>query len=79
MKLKSVSKKNLVDYKCIRCLRNKGYRKKFIKESMMIPCPVPAELQGLSHCEESLIARGFPVMQAYVKPRYGTISCKRMM
>ena len=76
MKLKSVSQKNLVDYKCTRYLRNKGYPKKFRKKNMMIPCPVPTELQGLYQCEEMLIARVFPTMQVYMKPRYGTISYK---
>ena len=68
VKLKSVSKKNLDDYKCTRCLR---YSKKFSRENMMIPCLVPTELQGgLSQCEEMLIARAFLVMLVYMKPRY---------
>ena len=77
MKLKSVSQKNLVDYKCIRYLRNKRYPKKFRKENMAIPCPVPTELQGLYQCEEMLIARVFQMMQVYMKPQYRTITCKR--
>ena len=36
--LKSVSKKTLVDYKCMRCLRDKGYPKTFSRENMMISC-----------------------------------------
>ena len=43
---------------------------------MMIPCPVPAEFQGLSQCRKMLIATAFPVMKVYMKPQYGTISYK---
>lgn len=35
----------------------------------MIPSPVPKELQGLTQFEEMLIARAFPVMHVYTKPR----------
>lgn len=63
VKLKSVSKKNLVDYKCTRCLRDEGYPKKLMWEKMMVPCSAPTELQGLLQCEEMLIARTFSVMQ----------------
>ena len=76
VKLKSVSKKNLVDYKCTRRLRDKWYRKKFSRESMMIPYPVPTEMQELSQRQGMLIHRAFPVMQVYMKPRYGIISYK---
>lgn len=37
----------------------------------MIPSPVPKELQGLTQFEEMLIARAFPVMHVYTKPRGG--------
>lgn len=37
----------------------------------MIPSPVPNELQGLTQFEEMLIARAFPVMHVYTKPRGG--------
>ena len=35
----------------------------------MTPSPVPKELQGLTQFEEMLIARAFPVMNVYTKPR----------
>ena len=54
---------------CTRCLRDKAYPKKFSRENMKIPCPVPTELYGLFQSEETLIARAFPVMQVYMKPR----------
>ena len=38
--------------------------------------PSTTELQGLYQCEEMLIARVFQMMQGYMKPRYGTITCK---
>ena len=37
----------------------------------MIPTPVPKELKGLTQFEEMLIARVFPVMHVYTKPRGG--------
>lgn len=37
----------------------------------MIPSPVPKELQDLTQFEEMLIARAFPVMHVYTKPRGG--------
>ena len=37
----------------------------------MIPSPVPKQLQGLTQFEEMLIARAFPVMHVYTKPRGG--------
>lgn len=37
----------------------------------MIPSPIPRELQGLTQFEEMLIARAFPVMHVYTKPRGG--------
>ena len=50
--------------------------KKFNSENKTIPCVVPDALKGLTQCEEMLIARAFPVMQVYVKPRYGTVGYK---
>ena len=70
------SRKTEHNYLCTRCIRDKGVPKKFSAENKMIPGPVPAELQGLSQCEEMLIARAFPVMQVYLKPRYGTVCYK---
>lgn len=37
----------------------------------MIPSPIPKELQGLTQFEEMHIARAFPVMHVYTKPRGG--------
>lgn len=37
----------------------------------MIPSPVPKELQDLTQFKEMLIARAFPVMHVYTKPRGG--------
>jgi len=37
----------------------------------MIPSPVPPQLQGLTQFEEMLIARAFPIMHVYTKPRGG--------
>ena len=37
----------------------------------MIPSAVPTELQGLIQVEEMLIARAFPIMQVYTKPKGG--------
>ena len=70
------SRKSEANFLCTRCVRDKGNPKKFSSENNMIPCPVPMELQGLTQCEEMLIARAFPVMQVYLKPRYGTTSYK---
>ena len=42
----------------------------------MVPSPMPKELQDLTQVGEMLICRAFPVMQVYLKPRFGTTSCK---
>ena len=47
------------------------FQKIFSTENSMIPSPVPKELQGLTRFEEMLIARAFPVMHVYTKPRGG--------
>ena len=57
------------NYTCTRCKRVKLFRKKFSRENHMIPSSVPLELQGLSQFEEMLIARAFPVIHVYTKPR----------
>ena len=62
------------DYICTRCTREKGHPKKFSKENNMFPGSVPLELEGLTQCEEMLIARAFTVMQVYLKPRFGSLS-----
>lgn len=59
------------DFVCLRCNRDKGTPKKFSRENDMIPCDVPAELRNLTQVEEMLIARAFPVIQVYIKPRGG--------
>ena len=63
--------KNYPNYTCSRCKRDKSTPKKFSTENSMIPSPVPKELQGLTQFEEMLIARAFPVMHVYTKPRGG--------
>ena len=35
----------------------------------MVPSSVPLPLQGLTQVEEMLIARAFPVVQVYTKPK----------
>ena len=56
---------------CGRCSRDKITPAKFSAGNNMIPSPVPVELQDLSQTEEMLIARAFPVMNIYCKPRGG--------
>ena len=63
--------KNYPNYICSRCSRDKCVPKKFSNENLMIPSPVPKELQDLTQFEEMLIARAFPVMHVYTKPRGG--------
>ena len=41
----------------------------FFSENSLIPSPVPEELQNLTQIEEMLIARVFPVISVYTKPR----------
>ena len=67
--------KNTVSYTCSRCLRDKNVPKKFSIENSMIPSPVPKELQDLTQFEEMLIAKAFPVMHIYTKPRGGQRAC----
>ncbi|XP_066914869.1 uncharacterized protein [Clytia hemisphaerica] len=70
--IKITSKVNSVnDYICTRCKRDKGTPKKFSSENNMKPSPVPEALKGLNQIEEMLIARAFPVMQVYTRPRGG--------
>ena len=73
-----VTSKNIsIDsYICTRCKRDKGLPKKFSIENDMIPSPVPESLQELTQIEEMLIARVFPVMQVYTRPRGGQRSYK---
>ena len=59
------------NYVCSRCSRDKSVPEEFSQENSTIPFPVPRELQGLSQFEEMLIARAFPVMHVYTKPRGG--------
>jgi len=62
---------NYANYICSHCVRDKSVPKKFSADNSMIPSPVPNELQGLTQFEEMLIARAFPVMHVYTKPRGG--------
>ena len=57
--------KNSKEFVCTRCLRDKGFPKKFSHENNMIPSTVPLELENLIQCEEMLIARAFPVAGVY--------------
>ena len=68
---KKVSSKKEENFTCLRCKRDKGTPKKFSSENSMIPSAVPEPLVGLTQIEEMLIARAFPVMQIYTKPRGG--------
>ena len=68
--------KQVSKYVCSRCARDKSIPKKFSTENSMIPSPVPKELQGLTQFEEMLIARAFPVMHVYTKPRGGQTAYK---
>ena len=63
--------KNSTNYICSRCAHDKSVPKKFSAENSMIPFPVPKQLQGLTQFEEMLIARAFPVVYVYTKPRGG--------
>jgi len=63
--------KNTVSYTYSRSLRDKNIPKKVSTENSIIPSPIPKELQGLTQFEEMLIARAFPVMHVYTKPRGG--------
>ena len=56
---------------CYRCKRDQGFPKKFSAQNSMFPSPVPHQLQNLGQLEEMLIARTFPVMHVYTKPRGG--------
>ena len=67
--IKNISKVD--DYCCTRCKRDKGTPKKFSAENNMKPSAVPEALKGLTQIEEMLIARAFPVMQVYTRPRGG--------
>ena len=64
--------KDVSQFVCSRCLRDKGVPKKFSNENSMIPAVVPPELENLTQCEEMLIARAFPVMQVYIRPNSRT-------
>ena len=62
--------------KICRCKKDKTFPKKFSKENNMIPSPVPPELQDLTQFEEMLIARAFPIIQLYTKPKGGQFAYK---
>ena len=42
--------------------------KKCSHENLMIPSPIPHQLQNLTQTEEMLIARALPIMRVYIKP-----------
>ena len=58
-------------YVCYRCKTDKKEPKKFSFENSMIPSAVPPELQNMTQFEEMLIARAFPVINVYTKPKGG--------
>ena len=59
-------------YICSRCSREKSIPKlKFSIESSMIPSSVLKEFQGLTWFVEMFVARTFPVVHVYTKPRGG--------
>ena len=66
----------LPDYMCSQCKRDKKKPQKFSKENMMIPSNLLNPLRTLTQVEELLIARAFPVMQIYSKPRGGQLTYK---
>ena len=57
--------------KCGRCKRDNVSPPKFSVGNSMIPAELPKELEELTQTEEMLIARAFPVMNVYCKPRGG--------
>ena len=69
--LNKYSHEGTTDYVCCRCKRDRGIPKKFSFANSMIPSPVPQELQNLTQFEEILIARAFPVIHVYTKPKGG--------
>ena len=69
--LSNSTKASQSEYVCRRCKIDKKVPKKFSSENNMIPSKVPFPLQNLTQVEEMLIARAFPVLQVYTKPRGG--------
>lgn len=67
---------HIVNNLCGRCKRDKIKPRKFSAENDMIPSKVPDQLLDLSQAEEMLIARAFPVMNIYCKPRGGQRVCR---
>ena len=65
--LKTVPR-NAHNYICNRCSRDKNTVKKFSKGNLLIPSPVPHQLEGLTQTEQMLIARALPIMTVYIKP-----------
>ena len=54
-------------YTCTCCKRDKDEPKRYSAENDMLPGDVPPYLRGLSHIEEMLIARAYPIMAIYRK------------
>lgn len=59
-------------YICMLCKLDKGMPKKFSSDNMV---PILPGLNGLAKCE-MLIGKVFPVMQVYVRPKYGYLTYK---
>ena len=47
--------KHSKEFVCTRCLRDKGFPKKFSYKNNMIPSAVSLELENLTHCEECML------------------------
>ena len=56
--------------------KKKSLTKRFSIENDITSSKVPLELQGLTQVEKMLIARAFPVIQIYTKPKSGQKACK---
>ena len=65
--LKSVPR-NAHNYIFNRCSRDKNTVRKFSKEYLLIPSPVPHQLEGSTQTEQMLLARALPIMTVYIKP-----------
>ena len=58
-------KVDLINYMCTRCLRDKGSPKRSSAENNLVPSEVPQKLLNLTHMEEMLICRAFPVRHVF--------------
>ena len=63
------TKKKKEPFSCTLSLRDKNDTKKFSIENSLLPSAVPVELENLTQIEKMLLARVFPVMSVYTKPK----------